>query len=186
MSIYIQKLHSIPAPGNGCHTALLGVANCGIREGIPEEQIFTDIRQHIPNGTRYVPDSEIYAAISKAKRDYIPYRSTSREPFKKSVHKPKISSEYRDHLIGKGIGTEEVDFWEASPVRLFDAPEKDTELLLRTLYKPDACLFIGTQYDTKVRTVAQWIDLFKKHPMSLPFLCPNPVDGQLHLTKSGT
>ena len=98
MSIYIQKLHSIPAPGNGCHTALLGVANCGIREGIPAEQIFADIRQYIPNGTRHVPDSEIYAAISKAKRDYIPYRSTSREPFKKSVPKPKQSNIFTVYL----------------------------------------------------------------------------------------
>ena len=185
MSIYIQKLHSIPAPGKGCHTALLGVANCGIREGIPAEQILADIRQHIPNGTRHVPDGEIYAAISKAKRDYIPYRSSSRKPFKKSVPKPKISSEYRDHLLGKGKGTEEVDFWEASPVRLFDTPEKDTVLLLQTLYELDDYLFIGTQYDTKVRTIAQWIDLFKKHPTPLPFICPNPVDGQLHPTKSG-
>ena len=99
--------------------------------------------------------------------------------------KPKISSEYRDHLLGKGIGAEEVDFWEASPARLFDAPEKDTELFLRTLYDPNDYLFIGTQYDTKVRTVAQWIDLFKNNPMPLPFICPNPVDGQLHPTKSG-
>ena len=186
MSIYIQKLHSIPAPGKGCHTALLGVANCGIYAGLSEVQIFEDIRQHIPNETRYVPDSEIYAAISKAKRDYIPYRSIFEKPFKNSVSKPKIPSGYRDHLIEKGKGIEEVDFWEASPVRLFDAPEKDTELFLRTLYKPDACLFIGTQYDTKVRTVAQWIDLFKKHPTLLPFICPNPVDGQPHRTKSGT
>ena len=33
MNIYIQKLHSIPAPGKGCHTALLGVANCGLYAG---------------------------------------------------------------------------------------------------------------------------------------------------------
>lgn len=182
MNIYIQKLYSISAPGKGCHTALLGVANCGIREGLSEEQIFADIRQHIPNGTRYVPDNEIYAAISKAKRDYIPYRTIFEKPFKNSVSKAKIPSEYRDHLIEKGKGAEEVDFWEVSPVRLFDAPEKDTELLLRTFYKTDDYLFIGTQYDTKVQTVRQWIDL---HPMSLPFICPNPVDGQLHLTKSG-
>ena len=186
MSIYIQKLHSIPAPGKGCHTALLGVANCGIREGIPKEQIFADIRQHIPNGTRYVPDSEIYAAISKAKRDYIPYRSTSREPFKKSVPKPKISSEYRDHLLEKGKGIEETDLYDASPERLPDSPAEDTELLLQTIYKPDDYLFIGTQYDTKVRTVRQWPDFLKNNPTPLPFICPNPVDGQLHLTKSGT
>lgn len=178
MSIYIQKLYSIPAPGNGCHTALLGVANCGIREGFSEKQIFADIRQCIPNGMRYVPDSEIYAAISKAKSDYIPYCSTSREPFKKSVPESKIPSEYRDHLIEKGKGIEEVDLWEASPERLPDSPAEDAELLLQ----PDDYLFIGTQYDTKVRAVRQWIDL---RPMSLPFICPNPVDGQLHPTKFG-
>lgn len=83
------------------------------------------------------------------------------------MSKPKISSEYRDHLVEKGKGAEEVDFWEASPVRLFDTPEKDTELFLQTFYKPNDYLFIGTQYDTKVRTVRQLIDFFKKHP--LPF-----------------
>lgn len=186
MTNYVQKLYSIPAPGNGCHTALLGVANCGIREGLSEEQIFADIRQHIPNGTRYVPDSEIYAAISEAKRDYIPYHSSYREPFKKPMANPKIPSEYRDHLLEKGKGTEEVDLWEASPVRLLDSPEKDTELFLQTLYDLDDYLFIGTQYDTKVRTVAQWIDLFKNNPMSLPFICLNPVDGQQHPTQSGS
>ena len=123
--------------------------------------------------------------MGKAKRDYIPYHSSYGEPFKKSVSKPKISSEYRDHLLEKGKGTEEVDFWEASPERLPDSPAEDTVLLFRTFYKPNNYLFIGTQYDTKVRTVDQWIDFFKKHPMSLPFICPNPVDGQLHLTKSG-
>ena len=185
MSTYIQKLYLIPAPGNGCHTSLLGVANCGIREGLSEEQIFADIRQHIPNGTRHVPDSEIYAAISKAKSDYIPYRSIFEKTFKNSVSKPKIPSEYRDHLLEKGKGTEEVDFWEASPERLPDSPAKDAKLLLQTIYDPDDCLFIGTQYDTKVRTVDQWIDLFKNNPMPLPFICPNPLDGQLHPTKSG-
>lgn len=52
MSIYTQKLHSIPAPGKGYHTALLGVANCGIREGSPEEQIFADIRGWIEASVR--------------------------------------------------------------------------------------------------------------------------------------
>lgn len=142
-------------------------------------QIFVD-------GSRQVSDKEIWAAISKAKSDYIPYRNIFEKPFKNSVSKLKIPSEYRDHLLGKGKGTEEVDLWEASPVRLFDAPEKDTEFLFRTLYELDDYLFIGTQYDTKVRTIAQWIDLFKKHPTLLPYICPNPVDGQLHRTKSGT
>ena len=187
MSIYIQKLHSIPAPGKGCHTALLGVANCGLYAGLSEVQIFEDIRQHIPNGTRYVPDSEIYTAVAKAKSDYKPNCSVFKKPFRKSASsKPKIPSEYRDHLLEKGKDTEEVDFEEASPVRLLDSPEKDAELLLKTLYEPDDYLFIGTQYDTKVRTVAQWLDFLKKYPLFPPLICPNPVDGQLHPTQSGS
>ena len=52
MTRYIQKLYSIPAPGKGCHTALLGVANCGIHEGLSEEQIFADIRGWIEASVR--------------------------------------------------------------------------------------------------------------------------------------
>ena len=33
------------------YIALLGVANCRIREGLSKEQIFEDIRQSIPSGT---------------------------------------------------------------------------------------------------------------------------------------
>lgn len=178
MNTYIQKLHLIPALDNGCHTALLGVANCGIREGLSEEQIFENIRQCISNGTHHVPDSEIYASISKAKSDYIPYWNTSRKPFKSPTPKFKVLPAYRDHLLEKGKGAEEVNFFEASYIRLPDSPQK----IQNFYYK---CFLFIPQYDTKIQTVAQWLDFLKNNPTPLPFICPNPVDGQLHLTKSG-
>ena len=89
------------------------------------------------DGSRQVSDKEIWAVISKAKSDYIPYRSIFKKPFKNSVSKPKIPSEHRDHLVEKGKGIEEVDFWEASPERLSDSPAEDTVLLLQTFYKPE-------------------------------------------------
>ena len=46
MTNYIQKLHSIPA------TPLLGIANCEIRKGVSEEQIFADIRGWIVASVR--------------------------------------------------------------------------------------------------------------------------------------
>ena len=60
---YIDKLNSIPAPGNGCHAALLGAANLGILDGVSAEEIFYHIRGSIPAGKRKVTDKEIQEAI---------------------------------------------------------------------------------------------------------------------------
>lgn len=73
MSKYDDALASIPAPGTGCHPALLSVASLGVLSGRSESQIMSDIRANIPRGNRKVQDKEILEAIAKAKKTAVPY-----------------------------------------------------------------------------------------------------------------
>jgi hypothetical protein len=45
---YQEALRNTPTPNGGCHTAILGSANQGILASLSAEQIFSDIRQAIP------------------------------------------------------------------------------------------------------------------------------------------
>ena len=67
---YREVLRHIPPPGCGCHTSLLGVANHGTIAGRPPHEIFEDIRQNIPTGSRRISDREIREAINKALADH--------------------------------------------------------------------------------------------------------------------
>lgn len=50
---YREALAAIPAPGgNGCHAALLGVANLGIMAGRDDTTMLAEIRANIPAGGR--------------------------------------------------------------------------------------------------------------------------------------
>ena len=56
---YTDALRNMPASGGGgCHVHLLTVANLGVLEGVPEAQIFEDLRATV-HGTRHVSDREI-------------------------------------------------------------------------------------------------------------------------------
>ena len=67
---YQESLRSIPPSGCGCHPYLLAVSNYGIMSGLDAEQIFSDIRSAIPQGTRRISDREITDAINKAMQDH--------------------------------------------------------------------------------------------------------------------
>lgn len=187
---YSKALNEIPAPGGGgCHTALLGVANLGIMAGLTDGQLLADIRASTPHGTRNVPESEIMAAIKRAKMDCQPFDTTTGyRPRITAPPKPieRVKPEYLQHLIEKGSGQTEADFWEASPIRLYDEPAQDARLILETLYHPDDMLFIGERFSKEVRSVSEWIKHIDKHgTKDLPHIIPNPVTGQQHPDKSG-
>lgn len=47
---YREALATIPAPGGGCHVALLGVANLGIMAGLDDNTMLAEIRASVPAG----------------------------------------------------------------------------------------------------------------------------------------
>lgn len=67
MKQFLEACAKIPAPGQGCHPAILGAANYGIMAGLSDTEIFAGIRQAIKPGHRKVPDKEITDAIQKAR-----------------------------------------------------------------------------------------------------------------------
>ena len=57
---FTEALSTLPRPGgNGYHPRLLGVANIGIRAGVPPEEVAAALRANTPPGGRRVPDREI-------------------------------------------------------------------------------------------------------------------------------
>lgn len=177
---YNQALNAIPAPGGaGCHTHLLKVANYGILSGIEPEQLHRDIRQSIPQGSRFVPDKEIHEAIKKAASD-IEIKSDYRGSYKFNIcipEKPKqiILADYTQKLIDRAADVDEVDLWELSPCRLLDDPAGDWRLLIEMLFNPDDYIFIGSLYDTDLR--AAEAVLMNKEPAG-QYICPNPFNPQ--------
>jgi hypothetical protein len=116
---YKDRLSSIPAPGNGCHTALLGVANLGASAGMNGEKIFLDIRNHIPQGTRHVSDREIHDAVCKAIADHS--TECCRGAF---IPKPQLTVKdgkmALQRIINQAIIRDEADLWDLSPIRLWE------------------------------------------------------------------
>lgn len=184
---YLAALHSIPAPGGGCHVALLSVANLGILADRDPEEVFQDIRRSIPAGTRRVPDKEIHDAIRKALQDHTSCSFTSQ---------PRPQPAVRDgrgtlrRIIAQARIRTEADLWEASPIRLMEAPEHDPVLLFETLYRPDDLLWIGDRHEAGIlgqtlRPAAEWIRYFREGGATAPHILPNPLTGTAAPTKTG-
>jgi len=187
---YQKALQSIPAPGSGrCHNFLLGVANRGVWAGLSSGQMFFDIRNAIPDGSRLVPDSEIKAAITRACLDAGQANPGGRyKPGSlPSKPRPAVKSGFLDKLFERGKGFSESDFRNASPTRPHNTPEHNAVLLLETLFEPDDFLFLGNCWDTAVQPVEEWVTRIKRNGISdLPHIIPNPLTGRKHPTKSGS
>ena len=182
--------------GTGGHSSLLSAANIYVLAGMSDTDILADIQQHMPKGNRRVPDSEINAAIRRARMDTSPRagngpsRGFSPSPY------AQARRESGSTLDGKGFLAAtlrqsrekwgeygEAELWELSPVRINWEPAEDARNLLEILYAPDDVLFIGDRFDRGVKTVREWLadPNLTKHP----HIIPNPLTGQQGSTKDG-
>jgi hypothetical protein len=116
---YKDALRNIPPPGCGCHPHLLAVSNYGVLGGLSGEQIFSDIRGFIPQGKRQISDREISDAIRKALSGHNGGTFTPRLRPVPIVQDGKAALR---RIIDQATITTEVDLWEASPIRLWEAP----------------------------------------------------------------
>jgi hypothetical protein len=117
---YNSALSNFPTPGGGgAHAHELKVSNLGIMAGLSPETIFQDIRRAIPRGKRNVSDREIQDAINKALSDHNGGTFTPR-PRPEPIIKDSKAALQR--IIDQAKITTEVDLWEASPIRLMEAP----------------------------------------------------------------
>lgn len=176
----IQRFHQacrlIPAPGNGCHAALLGAASRGVFAGLSEEQIAGAIRAGIPAGGRVIPKGEIIEAIRKAQSDVTPCGGGGGVIPRARLNHPRPRPPFRDWLmarasiIAKGgahVDPDDVALRESSPVEL-DANQglANTVKFLRQMYQPDEFVFIGARYDAGPRCIkpaASWANTLEAY-----------------------
>lgn len=181
--LYQERLRSIPSPGTGCNPFLLGVADLGIIAGIDAQTIHDDIRQAIPPGDRKVSDKEITRAINRALSDHQAGTFTPRPRTDPAVKNGKAALQ---RIIDKAPFSDEVDIWEASPLRVWDHPKDHAALLFDALYAPDDLIFTGELYDTDtIRSVAEWIVYFRNGGSPAMHIIPNPLTGTPAPKKSG-
>jgi len=134
---FAVALSSLPRPGgNGYHPRLLGVANIGIRSGLPPAEVGAALRAHTPPGGRRVPDREIADAVNKAVRGQRggPRRGTGprwRPP--RPTARPFDAAAFMAARLAEGDGCGEADIWEARhrrAMRMF--PELRQLFILKT------------------------------------------------------
>lgn len=116
---YRDAVSNLPPPGCGCHTALLSAANYGAAAGIDPQQIHNDLRRSVPPGSRKISDREIQDAINKALSDHNGGTFTPRPRPEPVVQDGKAALQ---RIINSAKIKTEEDLWEASPIRLLEAP----------------------------------------------------------------
>ncbi len=185
---YQQRLGSLPpSGGGGCHQALLGCATLGVRAGVRPEQVCQDLRRSV-RGTRNVTDREIGDAVSKAINGR---HSTAGIPRQRWRQPPRPTGRAFDaatflaNRLAESKSIDEADIWDASPIRIDTPPEGDAALLIETLYRTDDILFMGDTYGRTVKTAADWLASFRAGRPVPPHLIPNPLTGNVGLTKDG-
>jgi len=184
---YYDALKSIPAPGCGCHPALLGTSNLGVLAGLPADAIFQDIRKAIPSGHRRITDREITDAINKALSDHTGGSFIPRPRPAPIVRNGKLALQ---KIIDQGKISDEVDLWEASPLRLWEEPIHDPGLFLETLCEPNHLIRIGERHEPgiigkTIRAAGDWITYFRNGGATAPHIAINPLNGIPSPTKVG-
>jgi hypothetical protein len=184
---YNAALSQISPPGSGCHVSLLSVANLGTLAGVDTEQIFQDIREHIPHGNRHVPDKEIWDAINKALSDHSSGIFVTRPRSKPIVSDGKATLQ---RIIEQGKIIDTAGLRECSPISVGDEPQRDLLLLIETLCKPDDLLWVGDRHQAgilgdTIRSAVDWYVFLKDGGKTAPFIIINPLTGIPTMKKSG-
>jgi hypothetical protein len=97
----------------------MSTANYGTFAGLSGDQMFADLRSAIPEGKRRISDREITDAIRKAVQDHHGGTFTPRPKPAPVVKDGKVALQ---RIIEQGKISNEVDLWEASPIRLMEVP----------------------------------------------------------------
>jgi len=177
----------IPAPGDGCHQAILGKANLGALAGLSRERVFEDIRKSLSNGSRRVSDREIEVTVEKA------FSDVGREmgkAFNKVMPAVKDGKAALRRIIEQGRYRDEASIREASEIRIEWAREMEAAVFIESMFPAEAFLFIGDRYELgvigkNIRRVDEWVCFFQDGGKAGPFIIINPLTGDPAPTRTG-
>lgn len=197
-----ERLANPAAPGQR-HAEIVRVVSSLIANGQDGEVVFCQLR---PNYAADVPDAEIRDVIRWAKNRFPPGSRNTAGAFRKPVvvlpcnphpgkhadNRPPLTPETAVCRFLNGFTCDEVDLWEASPVRLTARFETDAETLLSAHYLPGESVNIVSRYTVtgekarpngcgETATREQWLSAFRENgpPVSDSgvWIRPNPTDG---------
>jgi len=171
-----ELLLACPHTGEGVHNWLFKVAR-QLHAHMPALEIVSLLERMSENCGRFVPRSEIVAAVQKSLG--CAWQPGNRSPIQAAPKWPSVNQEQRAAIIRDGGGL--VDLWEASPAR-FDDNESHTEALIDALFSGNPLLCCGrTQYDFDTKPRGKWRGNLSKQQ----FIVPSPMIKWVGQTKEG-
>ena len=148
--MFVQEmLAAPPQAGEGVHNWLFRLAR-HLHTHMPALEIVSLLERAAANCGRYVPRSEIIAAVQNS-LGCAWQPGNHAQPFHSAPKWPSVNQEQREAIIRDGGAL--VDLWENSPVR-FDDNAAHTEALIDALFPGNPLLCCGksnSEFDTRPR-----------------------------------
>jgi len=170
-----ELLRAHPQAGEGVHNWLFRLAR-HLHAHMPALEIVSLLESRVENCGRYVPQSEIIAAVQNSLPCAWQFGDQS-QPVHAEPKWPAVNQERRAAIIRDGGGL--VDLWETSPVR-FDGNTAHTEALIDRLFPGDPLLCCGlskSRFDTRSRE--EW----RSKLSALAVIVPSPMTARRGLTQ---
>ena len=198
LSKYHERLVCLASNVGKRNDSLLGLCNCGVRAGLPETQIITEIIS--ASGTPPLTVREVHRAIQTARHNKKQMggqptgwgRNKWQTPPKPNPPLGSGAASFVDNMIKGGEGVEPQLLIETSPVPIPSEPWKQTACFLEAMYEDSDYLFCGEQNRSgvlgqSVRMKKEWCQIIARDQKTLSFslLIANPLTGQPALTKAG-
>jgi hypothetical protein len=172
-----DMLSGPPRAGEGVHHWLFRVAR-HLHAHLPAVEIVNLLESRVTNCGRFVPRSEIIAAVQNS----LPcaWQPGSRsQPIHAAPKWPSVNHEQREAVIASGFGL--VDLWELSNPRIED-DKAHTEQIIDRLFPGNLLLCCGlSKEDFDTRPRADW----RGELSTLQFMVPNPMSAITGRTKDG-
>jgi hypothetical protein len=179
LPVFVQEMLAAPPhAGEGVHSWLFRVAR-QLHWHLPVGEIVSLLENRVANCGRFVPRSEIIAAVQNSLGCAWQPGSQQLQSISSAPRWPGVNQEQREAIIRDGGGL--VELWENSPVR-FDDNNAHTEASIDALFPGNPLLCCGlsnSDFDTRSRE--QW----RGQLSVLRLIVPSPMTARSGLTQDG-
>lgn len=181
-AVFHGRVASLPGRGGGLHSALLAACNIGIMAGLSDSAILAALR--LSPASANFRRGEAEQQLAYARKTGVTEVDQTKQ-YQPKYQPKSIEKKFDPGKLAKFI-THQGDMKDIellSPWRVSADNDMAGYELLDALYNDNEYLFIGDNYGTEVKTVAEWKDDPKTQ--SYPLFIPNPLSGLEHETVMG-